>query len=125
VVVAEKVQYTVDEKLIYALFHIHTCRLGFLFGRVRANNQIAQQIGIDLRKGTFSHGERNDVGGPRSVEIRLVQPGDFVFAYKKNRKLGVRKRQSLQQGSRLFPYLLLIDDVTTLSVVDVDLHQYR
>lgn len=114
-----------DEKLIDSTPHIHARCLRFLFGRVRANNQIAQQIGIDFGKRTFSHGERNDVGGPGSVEIRLVQPGDFVFAYKKNRKLGVRTRQSLQQGSRLFPYLLLIDDVTTLSVVDVDLHQYR
>ncbi len=124
-VVAEKMQYAVDEKLIYSMPYIHTRCLGFLFRRVRANNQIAQQIGVDFGKRTFSHGERNDVGGPGSVEIGMVQPGDFVFAYKKNRKLGVRTRQSLQQGSRLFPYLLLIDGVTTLSVVYVNLHQYR
>ena|GEM_PF-2861437 len=124
-IIAEKVYDAMNQKLVDPSFHIDPCGIRFFSRRFKTNDNVAHQVGIDFGKGAFAHRKRNDVGRSGSIQIRLVQPSDFILADKKNGELAVRTCQSFQQSSRFFPYGVLIDAVTMLSVVDVDLHQYR
>ena len=82
---AEQVQDTVNQELIKPGFCGHSCLLSFPGRRVQRNDNIAQEPWGDVAEGPFLHGERHDIGGTGSIQVRLVQISDFLIAYNEDR----------------------------------------
>lgn len=81
-IITKKVQKTVNKKKQNLVRKVHVSRLRIARGRFHGNHDIAQQIWLDTRPLSFSHGEGDDVRRAVTMQILVVDRRDFVIIHK-------------------------------------------
>ena len=89
-VVAQKMQRSVNEKLVKAVLHAHASPMCFALRCVGGNHNIAQKVGSNICELALPHGKCDHICRALAVQILVVKLRNLLIVHNQNGKFCVR-----------------------------------